>query len=376
MKVIHIALGKANPNRMNGVNRIVHNLASYQRRAGCDVEVWGITRTPDEPTFEREYPLRLFLARSAHRAVDPALRGAINALDARAVVHFHGGLIPEFFKIARALRRLGCPYILTPHGAYNAQALRKRSTVKRIYLALVERALIEGASAVHCSGRSECESLARLFPDVPLFLVPNGVSLSEVDFQPRPVEVRSRPLFGYCGRIDNLHKGLDLLIDGFLRFKRSSGEGELWIIGNGPDLPELQRRVEEAGEADSVVFFGERHGDDKLSLLAQVDAFLHPSRFEGFPMSVLEAAALGKCLVVSDRTNTEEYVERYDAGVVLRQGTSEEIAKTFQSLQGLYASGECTRRGANSLRMIEEELNWKAVSAQLVANYRAFTLAT
>ena len=27
MKIIHIVLGKANPNRMNGVNKVVHNLA-------------------------------------------------------------------------------------------------------------------------------------------------------------------------------------------------------------------------------------------------------------------------------------------------------------------------------------------------------------
>lgn len=371
MRIIHIALGKANPHRMNGVNRIVHNLAVHQRRSGYDAEVWGITPTPSEPTFKREYLLRLFASRGPHRALDPALRAAIAALDNEAVVHLHGGLILEFFKVARLLRRRGQRYMITPHGAYNAHALDRRRMSKLLYLALFERVLVEGASVVHCGGPSEYDNTGRLFPRVPRVVIPNGISLSEVSVRTKSRVVSTRPLFGYCGRIDSHHKGLDLLIDGYLQFLQSGGVGELWIIGNGPDLPKLRRRVEEAGETDSVVFWGERHGQEKLSLLAEVDAFLHPSRYEGFPMSILEAAALGKCLVVSDRTNTEEYVERYNAGVVLRQGTSSEIADVLRSLEELHASGGCAIRGANSLRMVKEELNWDGISRQIVASYKS-----
>jgi glycosyltransferase involved in cell wall biosynthesis len=369
MRVIHVALGKANPDRMNGINRIVHNLATYQWRAGNDVEVWGITPTPDDPTFEREYRLRLFQARGIHRALVPDLRLALSTLDARAVVHLHGGLVPDFYRVARILRKCGQRYLITPHGAFNAEALRKRGWAKRLYLATFERSLVDGALVIHCGGPSEYDNTARLFPGARRIVVPNGIALAEVEFRDRPVEVRARPLFGYCGRMDMRHKGLDLLIDGFLRYRRGRGEGELWMIGNGPDLQELKRRVEEAGETESVVFWGERHGEEKLSLLFRLDVFFHPSRFEGFPMSVLEAAALGKCLVVSDRTNIEEYVERYDAGVILRQGTAEEIADTCMIAQDFYATGDCSRKGANSLRMVEEELSWDQVSGQILAVY-------
>jgi glycosyltransferase involved in cell wall biosynthesis len=370
MRVIHVALGKANPDRMNGVNRVVHNLATYQRRAGNDVEVWGITPTPDDPTFAREYRLRLFAARGTPWVLDAGLRAAINEVDTSAVVHFHGGWMPEFFKLSRIMRRTGQPYIITPHGAYNPHALRKRGWAKWLYLTFVERSLIKGASVVHCIGRSELENTIRIFPNARAVLIPNGIDPSEVSFDAPPVQVRTRPLFGYCGRIDNYYKGVDLLIDGFLQYRRGLGEGELWIIGDGPDLPELKRRVAEAGEAGSVLFWGERYGSEKLSLLAEMDAFLHPSRSDVFPGSILEAAALGKCLVVSDRTNTEEYVEHYGAGFILRKGTSEEITDVLHELQRVQPSGECARLGVNSLRMIEKELNWDNISCRVLAIYK------
>ena len=46
MEIIHLILGKANPNRMNGVNKVVHELATTQVEKGISAEVWGITDNP------------------------------------------------------------------------------------------------------------------------------------------------------------------------------------------------------------------------------------------------------------------------------------------------------------------------------------------
>ncbi|MFT6199305.1 MAG: hypothetical protein ACJAQ2_001077, partial [Vicingaceae bacterium] len=46
LQVIHVLLGKANPNRMNGVNKMVNSLAEHQSIIGKDVTVWGITKNP------------------------------------------------------------------------------------------------------------------------------------------------------------------------------------------------------------------------------------------------------------------------------------------------------------------------------------------
>ncbi|MBL0191806.1 MAG: hypothetical protein IPQ18_10810 [Saprospiraceae bacterium] len=55
MEVIHIVLGKANPNRLNGVNKVVYNMATEQHKAGKNVSVWGIAND-----VKHDYPKRIF----------------------------------------------------------------------------------------------------------------------------------------------------------------------------------------------------------------------------------------------------------------------------------------------------------------------------
>ena len=44
MEIIHLVMGKANPQRMNGVNKVVYQLATKQAEAGIKVQVWGFTK--------------------------------------------------------------------------------------------------------------------------------------------------------------------------------------------------------------------------------------------------------------------------------------------------------------------------------------------
>ena len=48
MEIIHIVLGKANPDRMNGVNKVVYQLATKQADFGEKVAVWGITNDTEK----------------------------------------------------------------------------------------------------------------------------------------------------------------------------------------------------------------------------------------------------------------------------------------------------------------------------------------
>mgnify|MGYP001471173978 CR=1 FL=1 len=59
-KIIHLILGRADPNSLNGVNVVVHNIATVQQKQGCDVEVWGITKNINLADHELIYPLYLF----------------------------------------------------------------------------------------------------------------------------------------------------------------------------------------------------------------------------------------------------------------------------------------------------------------------------
>lgn len=376
MKLVHVVIGKANPERPNGVNRAVHGLASAQRRAGADVEVWGLTVDAQAETPTREYRLRLFRWRSLRR-VDRELLRALDRADRDTIFHFHGGFQPEFHACARRLAARGLPWILTPHGAYRAPNVGRSRAKKRLYLALFDAFVLRGARAVQVFSTRERDELLALEPRARAVVVPNGQEplarpLAPSDVDRTPV---ARPRFATCGRLVQHEKGLDLLIDGFAAHARAGGAGELVLFGDGPDREHLESRAHAAGVAERVRFVGELFGDAKLARLAACDAFVQPSRTEGMPMSVLEAAALGLACVVSRETNLGEEIERWGAGLVLERNDAEDIAAALARVAALHQSGELAELGLRGRAMIDAEFAWPAIARRtLVELYGANAL--
>ena len=72
----------------------------------------------------------------------------------------------------------------------------------------------------------------------------------------------------------------------------------LVIAGDGPSRSTLERTAQEVGVADRVVFAGLR--PDARELMGAADAVVLPSRWEGLPLTALEALASGTPLVATD----------------------------------------------------------------------------
>jgi hypothetical protein len=100
MEIIHIVLGKANPERLNGVNKVVFNLASEQTKAGKNVQLWGITDNPIHDYPERNFKTLLFKASKFPFLIDSDLKSAIKS-HKTSVFHLHGGWIPLFSSLAK-----------------------------------------------------------------------------------------------------------------------------------------------------------------------------------------------------------------------------------------------------------------------------------
>lgn len=62
-------------------------------------------------------------------------------------------------------------------------------------------------------------------------------------------------------------------------------------MGNGPIVNTLQKAVRDRGLKQQISFLGSR--DDVRALMAEADAFVLPSEFEGLPLVLLEAMAAG-----------------------------------------------------------------------------------
>ncbi|MCC6726675.1 MAG: glycosyltransferase family 4 protein [Saprospiraceae bacterium] len=369
MTIIHLVLGKANPERMNGVNKVAYQLAKTQWELGHEVVLWGIANDLEHNYPERPFKTELFQQSGNKLRLDQRLREAVMALPKTAVVHVHGAFIPEFYLLTRLLRKQGIGYVLTSHGAFSSIAMQKSGWRKRLYFSLLENTVVNDANAVQLLGDLEYRSLDELAEIEHKVLIPNGMDLSELP------EIADRPTnpalgFGFCGRLDIYYKGLDLLLPAFALFLQKGHEAKLEIIGDSPDRPKLELMAQELGIAQHVIFYGAKFGDEKFRLMARADVFVHTSRSEGFPMAVLEAAALGLPCLTSEGTNINRYIKQYEAGIPMDGPLKVElICAAMETAAKKFKDDKLRPLGLNARRMVREAFDWRKISEELVAVY-------
>jgi len=372
MEIIHIILGKANPQRMNGVNKVVHELATRQTEAGMNVQVWGITANPVHDYPQRNFITRLFKASGNPFLPPAALKQALFEHRQQAVVHLHGGWIPVYYSIGKWLKQYHIPAVFTPHGAYNIIAMQRSGWLKKLYFRFFEKELLQNVKVVHCLGKSEVGGLKSIYTDAVTQLIPYGFSCSdEQDGTAALNEHQPDFVIGFCGRIDIFTKGLDVLLEGFAAFKQQVPEAKLWIIGDGEEKAQLQKLANNLQIFDDLVFWGSRFGAEKITLLKQCRVFAHPSRNEGLPASVLEAASLGLPCLVSAQTNVDDNIARYDAGFVLQQVTADEVAKGLSALYNRFQLNEAEPLHQHARQMMQEAYNWKPILNQFQQLYHS-----
>lgn len=369
MKIIHLVLGKANPERMNGVNKVAHNHATHMTKLGHDVSVWGITHNPVYDFPERNYRTILFKSTWNKWRIDSSLSQALDCLDRDTVFHIHGALIPEFFIVTRKLQIMGIPYVYTPHGAFNQLALMKSRWIKKLYINLIERTMLTRAKKVHFLGGSEFESIEKIVRLKNKVLVPNGQNLEDLSFEYQELQPKTSPIYGFCGRLDSYYKALDMLLMAFANYKSKKGTGIFWIIGDGPDREKLELQVRNLNLEGHVIFLGARFGQEKLNRIANMDVFFHPSRSEGSPTAVLEASGLGVPCVVSTATNMGECIEQYQSGIHLSQNDVQHITHAFFTCENLFYSGELKPMGSRGIEMVRNEFDWMRIAGKLIEVY-------
>ncbi len=362
LKIIHVLKGKANPNTMNGVNKVVHNLASTQLKQGHDVQVWGITGSTTGVSHDHTYPLHLFPAMKNRFAVNPAMLAALNAVESGTIFHLHSVFLPELYALSRQLKKRGFSWVLSPHGGYAPESLKKNAIIKRIYKLLFENKLIAGAAAIHAIG---VYGEADQFTDTKfkVGLVPNGYAPS--GRQKVNWNTQGYLRISYCGRLAIKHKGLDLLIAGIRSAVDQGVDVRLDLIGDGPDRANLERLIERLMLTDRVVFHGIKMGEEKEDLIMEADVFAHTSRWDVVPTAVLEAAGIGLPLMVSVPTNMAEYVSKNAAGFVVEALQAESIAHVIGLLAVDKAAGILSAKGAAAYQMIKQEFSWESISMQL-----------
>ena len=122
------------------------------------------------------------------------------------------------------------------------------------------------------------------------------------------------------GRLDVISKGQDVLLQvlGLPHWKER--KVRLSVIGTGPNERVLRRMAERLG-LTNVEFVG--HQNDIEEIWSQHHALVLPSRFEGMPLTVVEAMLCGRPCIVTDVGGNRELVRDGINGFIAKAPTVE-----------------------------------------------------
>lgn len=121
------------------------------------------------------------------------------------------------------------------------------------------------------------------------------------------------PLCAAVGRMTR-QKSFDRLLRVHDRLIREGIAHELWILGEGPDRPQLEQFIRERGLEGSVKLMGFQKNPYPYLNLA--DLLVCSSRFEGFSTVAVEGLILGKTMVTTRCTGMDEIFGDSESGLI------------------------------------------------------------
>jgi glycosyltransferase involved in cell wall biosynthesis len=362
MRIAQVVPAGAHP--YSGVPAVIVQLSAHLARRGHHVEVWLL-----QPWNEEELAVH---AAALHDAgvllLSPTVtwRRRLATLADRDVdvAHLHSVFTPPNALLARRLR---VPYVVSPHGGYAPASLARNARRKAVYRYLLERPMLRRAALRVALTEVEARDLGAFGAGEPVAVIPNGVgpaprSLDGIAFRRELGLGPEDRLLLFVGRLDVLHKGLDVLLDGV-------AQAPAWHLAMvGPDVRGgqawLLARAEALGMLPRLTVVGPRHGLALHEAFAAADCFALTSRWEGLPIALLEAMANGVPAVVSPAVDRLVGVVAAGAGW---SAAPSELGALLRSVRDLDDRERAGRSAAT--RALSARYDWATIGLRYEAAY-------
>jgi glycosyltransferase involved in cell wall biosynthesis len=264
----------------------------------------------------------------------------------------HEGWTTNNLVASAAARRAHIPYTVMPHGVYEP-AWTKYLKPPRWLRTRLERHVLEGAAAVHLFFESEIASIQNLAPGARFMVLPTGYDVPEETWR------GGGNYLAWIGRLDPIHKGLDLLI-GAIAHLPSSERPLLRIRGYDykGGAAALQQLISDRQMTNWVSVEPPVAGPEKLQFMQRADGYVHPSRWECHSIALLENLALGVPCLVSDTIHIAPTLERSRAALLSRPceyGLASALPLLRHAPRGLAERGR---------HLVGTAFNWKQLMPQ------------
>ncbi len=221
------------------------------------------------------------------------------------LIHAHNyHAFPAFF----ASKVNGPKFVFTPH-FHGIGSTFWRNLLHKPYR-IFGAGIVQRADWVICVSEYEKGQITGYFPSLDkgkISVIPNGIDLNKIR-QARPFS-RSRPLILYIGRMDR-YKNVHLVVEamGYLP------DIDFYIVGrNGDYRKEIESKISRLHLEDRVRILDMISNEEKYRWLKSCSLLINLSSIEAFGITVLEALAAGKPVIINNVGGLKELAENFKA---------------------------------------------------------------
>ena len=135
------------------------------------------------------------------------------------------------------------------------------------------------------------------------------------------------------GRLDRSSKQLHLLIEAFALIQKEHPQWKLQIWGDGEDYNRLNKLIQEKRISSVIQLMGKT--DDAAVQYRDTDLFCIPLRYEGFPLTLIEAYTHGLPAVgFAECSGVNSIIQNGLNGFLAPEMTAESLAQALSQLMG------------------------------------------
>lgn len=226
------------------------------------------------------------------------------------------------------------PFWIVTHGALDPYVFTYRALPKHLWMSLFGERLIREASAVICSTSREYDKAKKYLKDAKIEVCHWGIeppNLKQVNSWKAEIRDRLNIPLGqqillFLGRIDRMKRPIETA----LAFKQLKPNNWTFLIVGAMETGEGAEEILEICDGQLVQYHPPVYGVDKWKFLAAADAFVNLSHRENFGRSVVEAAAVGLPLLISDGVDIFPVLQSAGAANVVTINSLDDIRTALQ----------------------------------------------
>lgn len=375
MRVIHIVHGKCNPNEHNGISRVVYYLNKHEKLQGIDSEIWAVVddakthyqKVRDEYVTVECFP-RVKNMFGKHEIIE-ALKKEKDNID---LVHFHMIWFYDKNIIAKGLKKIDIPYIITTHGTYSKPRAYtgKRKIVRKLY----ELDYLQGATELHILTREEGTGLQKYGYKGRSFVGYNGIEESDIPSRKNDKFFdeklyKDKKKLGWVG-VFREDKNLESLVEAVSMLSPKLRE-HFVIILVGPDYRGNAEKyltlAEKLGCRENFDWIGPLYNQDKYDAYYGFDAYVMPSFSEGFSMAIIDAMACSKPMLLTKGCNMNYLNKPGKEFFVSCEPYAQDLAVGLTELIEKQAQWETM--GKNGKEVLINECSWSTITKKMSEDY-------